>query len=434
MRPMTPLHARLALVLAALAGAVGCNNPASERMTLWEWWRGRDAANSSGHAPRATDHDDGDAAAVGDATVRERADEAGPAADEPTDDLLSRPREGAGRYPPPHAIYPDALIVNNETITVNDVLEPILPTVEKMAGELPPKTYYERVADLVRRQIVEAVADHLIWRRAQETIKEEVESQIGKVVDKMEKDRINRDFDGSETRYEKYLARRGKSRGDVRRRLRRSIIIESYLRERLQPLVPAPRKQELLRYYEAHIDEFSSPARREMFLIDVPAAAFLERGWLATETQFQSALSQARQAIAEAAAALAAGEPFEETAKKHSRGLNKAQGGAWGFIEAPLQGRWATPSQRLFEMQAGEVSGIIETPDGFFIVKLGRIEGGDVVSFQDAQPEIIDRLRQERFNRLRQDFLEKELEQSTFGSLDAFITEVLKALPKPAGK
>jgi peptidyl-prolyl cis-trans isomerase SurA len=413
--------ASLTLVSAILCTASGCTNAAGERTTLWEWWRGRDAANSSNDAPRNP------RSSADDNAVRDSAP--APAADAPAG---GSPDDGGD--PPPSAIRPDALIVNNQTITVGDVLEPILPTVEKMAAELPPKTYYDRVADLVRRQIIEAVAEQLIWRRAQEKIKEEVDSQIGKVVDKMEKDRINREFGGSETKYEKYLAQRGKSRADVRQRLRRSIIIESYLREHLLPLVSAPRKPDLLRYYEGHRDEFSRPARREMFLIDVPAAAFLDRGRPATDTEQQSALRQARKTVEEAAEALKAGRPFEDVAKQHSRGLNQEQGGAWGFIGAPLQGRWAMPSQRLFEMQAGEVSGIIETPDGFFIVKVGQVEGGDVVSFQDAQPEIIDRLRQERFTRLRADFLQKELEQSSLSSLDAFVTEVLKALPKPAGK
>jgi hypothetical protein len=77
------------------------------------------------------------------------------------------------------------------------------------------------------------------------------------------------------------------------------------------------------------------------------------------------------------------------------------------------------------------VGEIIEADKCYFMVKCGQVETGGTISFQDAQPQIIDAMRQQRFSKLRAEFLQKELEQSTIGSLDAFVTEVLKALPQP---
>lgn len=346
------------------------------------------------------------------------------------------------RSPSPGAIRADALVVNNETISVIDILEPIQPNLEQLSRELPPEIYYQRAAQVVRLQIVEAVAQHLIWRRAQAQVSENLKPQLDKAVDRMEKERINREFGGRETIYEKFLTKHGKSRSEVRERLRRTVVIDSYLRDRLLPLVPMPRKNELWDFYQAHKRDFESQARREMFLIDIPVGAFVERRSVygPNSEELAAASERARQSAEEAAAALAAGESFDEVARRFSHGPRREDGGAWGFItmpsdtaHAPLQGRWATPSRRLFELEAGQVSEIIKDPsgDGFFIVKAGRAEEASVVSFQDAQPEIVDTLRQQRFVKLRADFLQSELDKSTIGSLDEFMEIVMEAIPYP---
>jgi len=342
------------------------------------------------------------------------------------------PGPDATAPPPPSAIRSDVLLVNDGTISVLDVLEPISARLDKMAEELTPQTYFLRVTDMVRQQIIEAVAQHLIWRRAKEMITEDMEKQLDKAVDKMEKDRINREFQARETIYEKHLAKHGRTRDQVRERLRRAIVIDSYLRDRLTPLVPSPRRQELANYYAAHLDEFSTPVRRQMLLIDVPIAAFLDpsmpRGG---SSNIEQARQKAKQTVEDARQALADGRPFEDVAKQFSRGVNADKGGDWGFIGAPLNGRWELPSARLFEMSEGQTSDVLETPDGFFIIRLARLEGGTTQSFQDAQPQIAESLRQQRFNKLRADFLQRELERSTIGSLDAFVEEVLRTVPKP---
>jgi parvulin-like peptidyl-prolyl isomerase len=331
----------------------------------------------------------------------------------------------------PNAIHSDVLLVNKETISVNDILEPISPELEKLSGEVPPNIYFGRATELIRQQIIEAVAQQLIWRKAQKDISEDMEKGLKKAVDKMEKERINREFQGRETLYDKYLAKHGKTRAEVRERLRRSIVIDSYLRERLLPLVPNPRKQDLLNYYNANIGEFTKHGRREMYLIDVPVAAFLPLRKSPSPGEAQEATEKARAAIEEAAAALAAGESFEAVARRISKGSNAEEGGAWGFIESPLKGRWEAPSKKLFEMKEGQISEILEVAKGYFIVKVGKVEERQIIDFNDAQPQIANALKQRRFNKLRADFLQDELNKSTLGSLDEFVAEVLRAIPNP---
>lgn len=336
------------------------------------------------------------------------------------------------------AIHADALIVNDETIRVGDILEPITPKLEELARELPDDSYYQKATQIVRLQIIEAVAQHLIWRRAQRHLTDEIKPQLEKAVDKMEKDRINREFGGRETVYEKYLARHGKTRDDVRERLKRTVVIDSYLRDRLLQLIPAPRKAELEDYYRRHLTDYSQPERREMFLIDIPIRAFLDPARAVTPEAEAVAEPAARRAAEQAVEALKGGEDFQAVAKRYSQGLHTDEGGAWGFItapadrlSAPLEGRWAAPSKRLFELQAGETSEIIAAARSFFIVKCGRVEGGTRESFQEAQPKIVGEIRQQKFLERRAAFLQEELDRSTIGSLDTFVAQVLRAAPSP---
>lgn len=426
-------------VLLILSVASGCTDRAGNRVSMEDWFRGRSADSP----PQASDATNSDAASSRAATP-ERSSlhnlpaDATPAQQKKADRALAAEFANAAPAPPPGAVLPDVLVVDDERISVTDILEPIEQRLEDLARSLPASTYFEEAAKLVRSQIVEHVAQHLIWRRAKTHLTEEMEPQVDKAVAKMEKDRINREFGGRETLYEKYLSKHGRSRDDVKKRLRKVVLIDSYLRDRLLPQINSPRKQELMAYFNSHRAEFSRPERREMFLIDVPVNAFLDTRRRPTRQEQQEAEAKARAEIEAAQAALQRGETFEEVARARSRGLHTETGGNWGLITKPigeesaLQGHWEAPSRRLFELQPGETSEIIHAANSFFIVRVGQIEPAEEMSFQQAQPRIVDTIRQERFIRLRTEFLQAELEKATIGSLEDFVTRVLRGVPRPA--
>lgn len=416
-------------IWAVLLLSGGCIDSDGNRITMQQWWQHR-----TGGSPSTARTDAVDEGAPNGAEAKSSTATVGNNRDSEADSAPIDPVESAGGS----VIYADALIVNDETIRVGDILEPLTPKLEELARELPPESYYLKATQLVRLQIIEAVAQHLIWRRAQRHLTDEIKPQLDKGVDKMEKDRINREFGGRETVYEKYLARHGKTRADVRERLKRSLVIDSYLRDRLLQLIPAPRKADLEHYYNTHVADFSQAERREMFLIDIPVNAFLDPNQQIDPIDDDVAQDQARVSAEKAAAALKGGEDFQEVARRHSKGLHTDEGGAWGFITAPadrkstpLQGRWAAPSKRLFELRPGETSELIESARSFFIVKCGRVEGGQTLSFQEAQPKIVGEIRQQKFLERRAAFLQEELDRSTIGSLDAFVSQVLRAAPSP---
>lgn len=333
------------------------------------------------------------------------------------------------RRPSENAVHAGALEIFDEFITVKDVLEPIQFRIREMAKTQPPNIYYQKAADLVRQQLYDLVAQYLVYRRAERQINDQIEPGLQKAIDGMERERINREFGGLETRYTKYLQDQGKTREEVRERLRRVVVVDSYLRDRLLPMVREPRKREIMEYYQSHLPEYSTPERRELFLIDIPIRAHFER-FPPRPSDEPLARQKARNAIEAAAREIKSGKPFEEVARQYSE-LKKSDGGCWGFVSSPMAGRWEVPYKRFMEMHEGQVSEIIEAAKSFFIVKVGRVEETKVTSFRDAQPDIIKALKNKRYQKLKAEFLQKELKRASIGSLDAFGNQVMRAIPRP---
>ena len=346
------------------------------------------------------------------------------APDDPTTEIARTSNDGA-------PVTADTLEVLDQYITADEVLLPIRDRLVEMAATMAPRQYYDRAAEMVRARIVEIVALHLIYQRASRELPEHLEPRIDKAVDDMERDRINRDFGGRETTYENHLASEGEARDAIRAKLRRVVIAESYLREKFLPLVGEPNRDEIEDYYRAHRDAFTTEERRELWMIDLPAASFLERtGPLRREQDVANAMQRARQAAADAHHALQSGVPFEQVARQYSK-FKQESGGNWGLIRDPLASRWEKPSKRFFQLGPGEVSEIIETEDSFFIVKCGRIEGGVTTPLSEAQPDIIRAIKNDRFDTMKAEFLQKELAKANIGAIDPFFRHVLRRAPQP---
>ncbi|HPF40504.1 MAG TPA: peptidyl-prolyl cis-trans isomerase [Phycisphaerae bacterium] len=325
----------------------------------------------------------------------------------------------------------DTLEVLDQYITIGDVLDPIRPRLEEMASSMPPRRYYESAAELVRASLVELVATHLIYQRAVNELPDNFEPRIVKAIDQLERERISREFEGLETKYENHLAAHGESREKIREKLRRVVIGESYLREQLVPLIAEPRREEIEHYYRDHKSDFTTEQRRELLMIDVPAATFLDRNSpMQREQQVALAMQRAKNTIADARRELDSGVPFDAVARKYSK-FKQNDGGNWGFIREPLASRWEVPSRRFFELAPGQVSEIIETEDSFFIVKCGNVEGGVTTPFAEAQPMIVRDIKNARFRKLKSEFLQKELRKANIGAIEPFFRRALRQAPQP---
>ena len=144
-----------------------------------------------------------------------------------------------------------------------------------------------------------------------------------------------------------------------------------------------------------------------MQLVDEPLEAFCPPGLsLRAAATRDEAKAKARQAIEAAAQALREGEDFGEVAKRHSRGVKAAGGGLWPPMPAGSF-RQRQVEQVAFRLAEGQVSDIVETEDGYYIIKAYKVVQGRRASFEDAQPEIDRIIREQQFRRLSQDYFRR---------------------------
>ena len=118
----------------------------------------------------------------------------------------------------------------------------------------------------------------------------------------------------------------------------------------------------------------------------------------------KSAKDQANKKIKEIQKKLEDGEDFAALAKEYSEGPSSANGGDLGYFE---RGRMVKPFEDVaFKLKPGEVSGMVETPFGYHLIKVVDNKPESVVSYEDAKERIAQYLEQEKKGKV----LERNLE------------------------
>jgi hypothetical protein len=137
-----------------------------------------------------------------------------------------------------------------------------------------------------------------------------------------------------------------------------------------------PGPGEVAAYYRAHAAEFARPER----------------------VQVRQILTEDQATAEKALKALAAGEPFEEVARRLSRDPSAASGGYQGELtRADLPPAFADV---IFSLRPGEVSRLVPADYGVHIFQVMDRQPAAVVPLEQARGEILGRLRRERADRL----------------------------------
>jgi len=152
-------------------------------------------------------------------------------------------------------------------------------------------------------------------------------------------------------------------------------------------------------YYQYHPEQFRRPETR------------LARHILVTvnDSIAENTCEAARKRIAEIAARLAK-EPqrFEEQALKHSECPTALDGGKLGDL--PRGKLFPELDTVLFELQAGEVSGVLESELGFHVLRCDAITEASVLGFAHARQHIRKLLEQKRKRVCQQAWVKQLLE------------------------
>lgn len=149
--------------------------------------------------------------------------------------------------------------------------------------------------------------------------------------------------------------------------------------------LPTPTDEQLKQYYEQNKARYVQAGRVNIshILVTLPAGA--------SDSEREAAQTKARE-LAEKAQADK--ESFADLARAHSQDEGSArEGGELGWIS---KGSWPSVLENaVFALKKGDVSGVIEGPNGFHIFKSNEVQPEQGESFEQARSKVQDEVRKQ---------------------------------------
>jgi len=318
------------------------------------------------------------------------------------------------------------LQVNDTFITLEQVLHPIRREL-MAAGRGGGGNFRRRAGALIQAEIRRQVQQTLILEEARRRLSEEEMKFVEQELLRRYRQALA-EFDGSETLLAQRLKTEGTALPAWRNEMRRALTVRVYLERSLLPQVAVNRKM-MWDYYNGHIKEFRRPAMVEIQLIEVPFSDYVTTRPAtlpATEAVQQTARRKAREQIDVAVAALAGGEDFAKVAGKFSKGPMAAKGGVWPPLERGSL-RAEAVETAAFSQKEGQVSGVIETPTGCYVVKTLRHRPGEKAPFEKVQAKIEAELRMQQYDKISDEYMRKVYARAVIRAADAFEEAALDA-------
>ncbi len=202
----------------------------------------------------------------------------------------------------------------------------------------------------------------------------------------------------SEDEFASDLERNGLNEASFASALERELKVEAIL-EKVGSQADKVSGMDVELYYQYHPEQFRRPETR------------LARHILITinDTIAENRRDAAHKRISEIATRLAK-EPlrFEEQALKHSECPTALDGGKLGDL--PRGKLFPELEASLFQLKAGEVSGVLESELGFHVLRCDTITAASVLSFADAKQHIQKLMQQKRKRVCQQAWVKQVME------------------------
>ena len=202
----------------------------------------------------------------------------------------------------------------------------------------------------------------------------------------------------SEEEFADDLARNGLDEASFAAALERELKVEAVM-EKVGTRAESVSDMDVELYYQYHPEQFRRPETR------------LVRHILITVNDSipENTIVAARQRIDEIATRLAK-EPqrFEEQALKHSECPTALDGGKLGDL--PRGKLFPELDKALFELKAGEVSGVLESELGFHVLRCDAITEAGVLGYEQAKQHIRKLMEQKRKRVCQQAWVKQLLE------------------------
>ncbi len=158
-------------------------------------------------------------------------------------------------------------------------------------------------------------------------------------------------------------------------------------------------EKDLKEYYEKNRFKFKLPPKLKLKVI-----------YIRNDPTDPKGGEKAKKRAMEVMEKLKKGEKFEDLARKYSNDLSRIKGGDLGFVHKGMLD--AKVEDAAFKLKKGEISDLIETTKGFFIIKLEEISPEKQLKFEEVKEKLKRELKTNRENKKKKEILKRAKEES----------------------
>ena len=282
-----------------------------------------------------------------------------------------------------------AAIVNTNIITFSDVREMVLPVERELR-----RTY---AGQELQEKLKASALDALNTLVERSLIVQEFKSKEFKIPDSVLEERlrdiIRQDYGGDKELLIKTITAQGMTMPQYREKLRNQIIVQVMKQHQVTgEIIISPAKID--KYYKEHQNDYKMEDEIKLRLI------LVKKGGSDADNEARKKLIQ------EILDKLTAGEDFAKLAQEYSESAkSKENQGDWGWTDRDTLRKEL--SDVAFALKPGDHSGIVETEDGYYLLKVEDFKAAHVKPLNEVREDIEKKLGNAEKQRLQQAWIDR---------------------------
>jgi peptidyl-prolyl cis-trans isomerase SurA len=287
--------------------------------------------------------------------------------------------------------------VNNEIITRSELEKAKAQDAdsarEQCTGRCTPEQLQVAVEDAEKFALRELIDQSLLAQRGKD-MDINVEPEVVKQLDQIRQQNKLKDLD----ELEKAVTSQGINWEDFKSGIRNHLLTQEVIRREVGSHINITHDDEM-KYYEEHKKEFVRPEQVALSAIEIK-----------TEGKKESEIPELKAKAQKLRDRVNEGEDFGELAKRFSDGATAQQG---GFLGVYKRGELSKELEDIvFKMKKNELTDVIETKQGFLVLKVLEHYDEGEQPFNKVENEIQDHLYSEKMEPALREYLKTLREQS----------------------
>jgi len=287
--------------------------------------------------------------------------------------------------------------VNNEIITMSELSKARVAAAEDARQDCNGRCNSEQlqvaIEDRQKFALRDLIDQSLLAQRGKD-MGINVEPDVVKQLDQIRISNNLKDLDD----LEKAVTSQGINWEDFKNNIRNKILTRQVISEEVGRHITIGR-DDAMKYYEEHKKEFERPEQVALRAIEIKTEGKKESEIPALKTKAEGLLKRVQD-----------GEDFGQLAKRFSDGSTAQQG---GFLGVYKRGELSKELEdKVFAMKKNELTGVIDTKQGFLILQMLEHYTEGEQSFDKVENEIMDHLYSERMEPALREYLKTLREQS----------------------